>query len=375
MDWEHKKYQPAIAVISAESYPETSFSGCMACDILFCPERSVTITGATPDIRLRQEDLAQKISARFIAQCNAENASIQVFPLTMPACQRLSGRPARTGAMEGIGLCDAGCALNRDLSAGHGTPALREKKYVYPFRDENHICGKFTQLNKAPLTCEAGNGERGDCPHHEKAYVMCRQSGPGKKCRDLRLKYGSPEKQDTLCFIAHEINAAPCRFLDIKSCAAPDCPHQGEMCTMEATGETCTSYRAADGYSTGVHTIVRSVDGKDDRKIFNRGSSYPFRLEPEQKETLCTACRISRQIAAATGLKCNGVRRSTTHPFVSEANALGDRAIVIEYLYLTNPEDCLRYDADKLSQAVCEALTKDCEAIGCEETEICSFIC
>ncbi|MCR5714318.1 MAG: hypothetical protein K6F98_05260 [Bacteroidales bacterium] len=373
MDWEHKKYQPAITVVSAESYPETSLSGCMACDILFCPERSVTVTGANPDIRLRQEDLAKKIGARFIAQCNDENARIQVFPLKMPACQKASGQLARTVAVEGIGRCDATCALNRDISAGHGTPALRDKKYACSFRDENHICGKFTQLNKAPLTCEAGNGERGDCPHHEKAYVMCRQ--PGKPCRDLRLKYGAPENQDALYFIAHEISATPCRFLDIKSCAAPDCPHQGEMCTMEASGETCASYRAADGYSTGVHTIVRSVDGKDDRKIFNSGSSYPFRLDPEQKETLRAACRISRRIAAATGLKCNGVRRSISHPFVSNDNALGDRAIVIEYLYITNPGDCLRYDADKLSQAVYEALTNDCEAIGCEETEICSFNC
>ena len=65
MDWSHKKYQPAIAVVSAESYPETSLSGCMACDILFCPERSITVTGATPDIQLRQEDLAKKFRADF----------------------------------------------------------------------------------------------------------------------------------------------------------------------------------------------------------------------------------------------------------------------------------------------------------------------
>lgn len=375
MDWEYKKYQPAIAVVSAGSYPETSLSGCMACDILFCPERSVTVIGETPDARLRQEDLAAKIGDRFIAQCNAENATIQVFPLKMPPCQKISGRLARPDAAGSIGLCDATCALNRDTSAGHGVPAQRDRKYVCPFRDENRVCGKFNQLNNAPLTCEAGDSARGSCPHHEKAYAMCRQAGPDKPCRDLKLKYNVPEKQDALYFIAHEISAAPCRFLDIKSCAAPDCPHQGEMCTMEASGETCASYRAADGYSTGVHTIVRSVDGKDDRKIFNTGSSYPFRLEPEQKETLRAACRISRRIAAATGLKCNGVRRSTSHPFVNETNALGDRAIVIEYLYLTNPEDCLRYDSDKLSQAVYEALTNDCEALGCEETEICSFNC
>lgn len=372
MDWKEKKYEPRTVIVSAACHPETSEAECSECGDLFCPERSFLLRDRETGETLRQEDVARRIGDAFVSCCNEDDSKVRTFVISTLPCRRTGKQPAIPQMAACIGECDNTCARCLDTAKDSGTPTPRGLRYTCRLRADG-ICGKFTSFSGETMTCAANDASRTDCLHHELAYMACRKPEPNAPCKNLQWKYSADGKEDQLYLLAHEVSAAKCRYLDVGLCTKEDCPQAGAACAMEASGEACADYIAAEGWNTGVFTMVSSADGKDDRKIFNSGSSYAFTLDDVQKQTLCLACRISHSVARATGLKCGGVRRSTTHPYLKEDAPMKDRSIVISYFYLTNAADCSKCKPDQLAKAVYEAVTKDCESIGCEETETCYF--
>ena len=372
MDWKEKKYQPKTVIINAPCHPETSMEGCSDCGDLFCPERSIVLHDRMTGEVLRQEDAARRIGEAVAALCNEKDSRIRAYIISTLPCRRVGKQPAIPQIAAQLGECDTTCSLTLDTARDAGTPEKRALRYSCRFRTDG-ICSKCASFSEEPLACAANDASRTDCPHHELAFMTCRQPDPHTPCKNLQWKFSAAGKEDRLFLLAHEVSAAKCRWLDVGLCIKEDCPHTGTACTMEATGELCDYYAAAEGWNTGVYTMVQSADGKDNRKVFNSGSGYAFTLDDTQRQTLCLACRISHSVARATGLKCGGVRRSTTHPYLKEDAPMKDRSIVISYLYLTNASDCSKGRPDVLARAVCDAVSNDCKTIGCEEYDTCFF--
>ena len=215
-----------------------------------------------------------------------------------------------------------------------------------------------------------------ECEFHEEAYNRCYKKDDGKPCYDLKDKLGvTNEENDYLLMLAHRFNAAPCRHCDEATCKNEASMHFEGICSLKGLMAPCEHYEAVlpdHAYTEGVCCYVSSMDGKDDRKIFN-SSDYAFRLSKDEHFTLCIACRISHSIAKALGLKCLGVRRSASNSFLNEKNPLRAHAVQVNYLYMTHLEDVAKYNPDLIAQAVFDALIKTCKGLACDEIDECEL--
>ena len=334
---------------------------CQFCGRFGCTDRGYTVTsGLHPDV-LSESEMSQQVIEKLDEVIGKDwlKDVVRTIQVVEPKCVRQLKKSNAETMMAKIQACGNDCRRNDNPC---------------PYRGEESICQINVLPNGKPLTCLPDDEEYFDCPYHEKAFSQCQRRIDGQ-CADLMEKYNAPGKKDVLVLLSHRFSVAPCRFNQECNCTNNASAHYEGACTLQGLMATCEQYAPVSPdqqFTEGVCTYVSSKDGKDDRVIFP-SSDYARGLSKNDRDTLCMACRISHNIARVTGLKCLGVRRSSTNPFLNNKNPLVDHSIQINYLYLTNPEDVAKFDPEILAQSVYDALVVNCEGIQCEEYQSCHF--
>ncbi len=362
MKWKPKHNTPKMAIVNCTMLAPYDEEKCKYCGRYGCKDRGYCIVAGDPPVTLSEADMAPKLIEKLhgIIDGFKYKDSLHVYHYTEPSCVRTLKRSNAEAVLDQIKACGKECRRNSDPC---------------PFRKEDCVCQRNVDIDGSPLICLPQDRDYFDCEFHEKAFELCYRRDDND-CTEMTEKYGVSGDNDVLLMLSHRFSVAPCRFCTEGSCTNPDSIHHEGVCTLQGLMSACEQYAAVDAdhnYTEGVCTYVSSLDGKDDRKIFNT-SEYAYCLDLESATTLCVACRISHCIAKATGLKCLGVRRSAKNPLLNDDNPLAANAIQINYLYLTHPEDVAKFNTDLMANAVFNALTKTCKAIGCDETDFCTFL-
>lgn len=362
MNWKPKdKDVYRLSVVHCTMLANDDEEKCKFCGRYGCTDRGITILPSASGPSLNESMLAQQIIAKFdetIPQTWMKDHTRTVRCMEAQCVRKLKKSNAET-IIAKIKGCGDDCRRNSD-------PCL--------FRDEQSICQRNVNPDGSTLICTPEDENYFDCPYHEQSFNQCYRRRDGQ-CTDLMEKYDATGKRDELVLLNHRFSAAPCRYANLGVCTHPESLHHEGICVLKGLMVTCEQYQPVDAESAdteGVFTVVSSKDGKDDRRIFP-SSDYARSLSPTERYTLCLACRISHCIANLTGLKCLGVRRSTSNPFLNKANPLADHAIQINYLYLTHPEDLAKYDPELIAKAVLAGLALSCEGVKCKENQSCNF--
>ena len=376
MNWNSIIKEKKLVLLNATGLAAYDKDRCQYCSRYGCTDRGITCTyGKNTPITLCEADMAQRVEA-FLAKLvedHKDRFKIQFDVVAERQCVRKLKKSNAETVLERLTQCGPDCRRNMDCALG-GAWHQRDENYHCPYRREDMTCLINESLDHSTLECRPEREGNVECGFHEEAYQRCFKKDEGQPCYDLKEKFGvTDEENDYLLLLSHRFNAAPCRHCDEGTCKNTESQHYEGICTLKGLMATCKNYESVapdNAYTEGVCTYVSSNDGKDDRKIFP-SSDYVFRLSSVERFTLCLACRISHSIARATGLKCLGVRRSTSKPFLNEKNPLAKNAIEIDYLYLTHLEDVVKYNPALLGLALYVALCKDCEGIGCENVDTC----
>ena len=377
MNWKAKINDEKLVVINATGLAAYDEERCKYCGRYGCVDRGYTLTAGDPPVTISEAPWAAQVQERLAAIIdeNKDTINIQCTSVAEPQCVRKLKKDNVLAVVEKLKSCGPDCHRNLDCSQG-GAWKERDEEYQCPFRNKLSICHWNVELDNRPLTCNPDNEDCAECEFHEEAYRGCFRRDEGEPCYDIKEKYGaSDEKYDHLLMLVHRFSAAPCRFYLEGGCTNTASQHNEGACVLNALMSPCEQYEPVDpnqGFTEGVCTYVSSADGKDDRKVFNT-SNYAPNLPAEQRDTLCLACRISHSIAKATGLKCLGVRRASKNPFLNDTNPLAKKAIQINYLYLTHPQDVAKYNPDLIAKAVYDAFTNDCAGLECDEYQSCNF--
>ena len=378
MDWKPKKTEPKMVVVNTTTLAAYDEEKCKYCGRYGCTDRGFTLTVSDPPLTIGEAQWAQQLNDKLAVFFECENhPGMNFVSYNEPQCLRKLKKSNVQAVLEKLAACGPDCHRNLDCTEG-GIWKARGEGYRCPFRSERLVCQRNDALNHGPLMCLPDKEGLVECEFHEEAYNRCfKKEEDGKPCYDLKEKFGVTDKKNNYLFmLAHRFSAAPCRYCDEATCKNEASLHFEGMCSLKGLMAPCEQYESVSpdhAYTEGVCCYVSSADGKDDRKIFN-SSGYALRLSKDEHLTLCIACRISHSIAKATDLKCLGVRRSTSKPFLNETNPLNKHAIEINYLYLTHPEDVAKYNPELIAKAVYDALIMNCKGLECEEMENCNLI-
>lgn len=369
---------PKLVVVNTTTLAPFDEEKCKYCGRFGCTDRGFTFNYGNPPVVVNEQFYVQNVMDMLNAYIKAglDKVSAQVFNYSEKQCVRKLKKSNAEAVLETLSACGPDCHRNLDCRSGGAVWPQRGADYTCPYRnEEDSVCLRVIGYDETPMQCLPNDHDNWDCEYHEKAYSHCYRRN-NDQCNELMEKFGATGKKDQLLLLNHRCSVAPCRFCEESACANPESPHHEGACTLKGLMAACENYAPLDpdhAYTEGVCAYVSSADGKDDRKIFN-SSDYAYELNPTQSETLCTACRIVHFIAKLTEMKCLGVRRSTSNPFLNESNPLADHAIQLNYLYLSNPEDLGKYDPNTIALAEYLALAYDCKALECEEYETCSFV-
>ncbi len=378
MEWKPKKIEPKLVLANATGLAAYDEEKCKFCGRYGCTDRGYTFTTAGDlPVTIGEARWAQQMSDKLAEIFESvKSQSMNFVSHNEPHCMRKLKKSNAQAVLDKLAACGPDCHRNLSCAEG-GVWKKRGEDYRCPFRTERFVCRRNEALDHSPLMCLPNKDGMVECEYHEEAYNRCFRRKDGTPCYDLKDKLGvMDEENDYLILLAHRFSAAPCRYCDEAACRNAESLHHDGVCSLKGLMAPCEHYLPLPpdkAYTDGVCTYVSSSDGKDDRKIFPN-SDYAFRLSDDERITLCLACRISHSIAKATGLKCLGVRRSASNPFLNENNPLHKHAVQVNYLYLTHPEDVAKYNPELMAQAVYEALYKNCKGIGCDEMEECNFI-
>jgi hypothetical protein len=363
MKWKPIDKSPKLVVVNCNMLAPYDEEKCRYCGRFGCTDRGYTLTAGDPPLTFGEASWSQEIIDKLtgIIENGSLKDVIHVINYSEPKCVRKLKKSNAEAVLEKMQTCGNDC---------------RRKDNACPFRGEYYACKHNTDMDGSPLICMPDDHDYFDCEHHEDAFKRCFRRQKDGTCDELPEKLGFTGDKDMLLMLSHRFSVASCRFCEEGSCTNPESLHNEGVCNLKGLMAPCEHYAQPDpdhAYTEGVCTYVSSLDGKDDRKIFNT-SDYAYRLDVTSLTTLCVACRISHNIAKATGLKCLGVRRAAKNPLLNDENPLAANAIQINYLYLTHPEDVAKYNPDLIAQAVYDALHYNCKGIGCEEIENCVFI-
>ncbi len=363
MKWKPIHNTPKLVVVNCNMMAPFDAEKCKYCGRFGCTDRGYTLTAGDPPVTFGEALWSQQLIERLtdIIENSSLKEVIRVVNYSEPKCVRKLKKSNAEAVLEKLQVCDSNCRRN-------GNPC--------PFRGKYLACQQNIELDGAPLICFPDDRDYFDCEHHEESFKHCYRRQKDGSCGELPEKFGFTGDSDFLLMLSHRFSAAPCQFNEEGSCTNPESLHYEGACTLKGLMAPCEHYAQPDSdhaYTEGVCTYVSSLDGKDDRKVFNT-SDYAYRMDAITHTTLCVACRISHSIAKATGLKCLGVRRAVKNPLLNDENPFAENTIQINYLYLTHPQDVAKYNPDLLAQAVYDALQYNCKGIGCEETENCNFV-
>ncbi len=350
-----------LSIVNCTMLVEYDKQRCTYCGYYGCSDRGYTVTTGNMEQMLNESELAQQAIASLeeVIDHSWLKPYVRTIKLTIPQCVRKLKKSNAEALVEKIQACGDDC---------------RRSDSPCPYRNEESVCQRNVNVDGTPLKCLKEDDYYVDCPFHEHSFSQCRRRRDGQ-CTDLLEKYNAADKKDILVLLAHRFSAAPCKYCNEGICSNELCQHHEGACTLQGLMVTCEQYEAVDpghAYTKGVCTYVSSKDGKNDCKIFPT-SNYAYGLSEQERTTLCFACRISHFISKATGLKCLGVRRTTSNPFLNQSNPLADHAIQINYLHLTHPQDVEKLNSKQIAQAVIDALTVNCEGLQCEEYQTCCF--
>ena len=381
MEWIPNYKQPKLVLVNASGLAAYDEEKCKYCGRYGCTDRGYTLTVDDPPVTISEAQWSKQVEGKLagLIENNKDTMAFHCVDLHEPQCIRKLKKSNVETVMERLKTCNADCCRNQNNTADGiegGIWKEREEGYRCPFRDERFVCQHNMALDHGTLICQPDKEGNVECAFHEEAYNCCFKKNDGAPCYDLKQKLGvTDEENDYLLLLAHRFSAAPCRHCDEATCKNAESLHFEGMCSLKGLMAPCEHYASVSpehAYTEGVCCYVSSMDGKDDRKIFN-SSDYACRLSADERITLCLACRISHSIAKATGLKCLGVRRSASNPFLNEKNPLHHHAVQVNYLYLTHPEDVAKYNPDMIAQAVYDALILNCNGLGCEEIKTCNI--
>lgn len=378
MDWNlQDNAEPKLVVVNATPLAAFNEENCKYCGRYGCTDRGYTLTVGDPPVTIGEAAWARQISQCLakIFEANKGKFDINMIGYDESHCVRKLKKSTAEALVDQLKTCNGQCFRNMQSSYG-GVWQQRGGDYHCPYRGEKLVCKRYVDLDHSPLICFTDRGETVKCLFHEQAFKTCPQKADGEPCYDLNEKHGLTEPDsDYLLVLTHRFHATSCLHCEEGGCHNPESPHYEGVCALHGLMAPCEHYAALPpdkAYTEGVCTYVSSMDGKDDRKIFP-SSDYAYRIDDDERFTLCMACRISHSIARATGLKCLGVRRSASKPFLNDTNPLAKNTIEIDYLYLTHPEDVARYNPELIAQAVYDALHTTCDGLGCDEIDVCNF--
>lgn len=364
MKWIPINNTPKLTLVNCNMLVPFNEDKCKYCGRIGCTDRGYTLTVGDPPVTIGESAWSQQLIDKLngIIENSKQKEYIRVVNYSDPQCVRkLKKSNNAQVVLEKLQQCGEDCRRNDNPC---------------PFRNEGFVCQRNRDMDGSPLVCFPDDLDYVDCEYHEKSFKSCYRRKNDGLCGELNEKLGCVGKNDLKFMLSHRFSVAPCRFCEDGICRNSESIHFEGVCTLQGLMAPCEQYAQADpdhAYTEGVCAYVSSMDGKDDRKIFN-SSDYAFCLSAQQRMTLCLACRISHNIARATGLKCLGVRRASKNPLLNDENPLVENAIQINYLYLTHPEDVAKYNPDLIAQAVFDAMRKNCKGIGCEEIDMCNFI-
>jgi hypothetical protein len=364
MNWKPKVEDDyRISIVNCTMLAKPDEERCKFCGRYGCTDRGYTVVAGAPPTVFAEAALAWQVIEKIEEHSFLPNWLKDYFHVescSVDQCVRKLKKTNAKAVLEKMQACNGDCRRN-------GNPCA--------FRDGQSVCQRNVNPDGSTLVCQPDDEYYFDCPFHEQSFSQCYRREKDQ-CSDLLEKFDAPGNKDLLLLLSHRFSAASCRFCKEGTCGNEASLHYEGICCLDGLMATCEQYAPIDtegAFTEGVCTYVSSKDGKDNRKIFP-SSNYADELETDvERFTLCTACRISYSIAKATGLKCLGVRRSATNPFLNKENPLAKHAIQINYLYLTHPEDVAQYDPNVLAKAVFDALTLNCEGLGCEEYPMCNF--
>lgn len=363
MNWKPLIEPPKLVVVNSTMLIPYNEERCKYCGKFGCTDRGITYTLSDPPMLVGEEVFVKQVidKIKAYAESGKDVVDVRCVDYSESQCIRKLKKSNAEAVLEKMKACGEDCDRNSDPC---------------PFRNQkDNVCTINVALDDSPLVCQPNDQMMWDCHYHEKSFKSCFRKQSDGTCGEFLEKFGVIGEKDRLVLLNHRFSAAPCRYLNEGLCSNAQSPHHEGTCTLQGLMVTCEQYEAVSGdhaYTEGVCTYVSSIDGKDDRKIFN-SSDYSRKLEPDQRATLCMACRISHMVAKLTGLKCLGVRRSASNPFLNEKNPLADHAIQINYLYLTHPEDMGKFNPSMIALAVYLAMIYDCVGLECEEYETCNF--
>lgn len=381
MNWIPMIDEMKLVVINATGLATYDEEKCRFCGRYGCTDRGYTLTSGEPSATIAEAAWVAQIQDELagIIEANKRDVNMHYYNLAEQQCVRKLKKSNTQAVLEKLVSCGPNCHRNLNCATDGidgGVWKERDDNYQCPFRTENMLCRRNMALDHSPLRCLPDKEGLVECEFHEEAYRRCFRRKEGAPCYNLKSKLGiTDEKYDKWMMLVHRFSVTPCRHSSEGVCNNTESQHSEGVCMLNGLMAPCEHYEAVvpdHAYTEGVCTYVSSADGKDNRMIFP-SSNYAFNLSPDQRDTLCVACRISHSIAKATGLKCLGVRRASTNPFLNKENPLADKTIQINYLYLTHPEDVAKYDPNLIAQAVYDAITNNCADLECEEYPTCNF--
>lgn len=379
MNWLPIVEERKSVVVNATGLAAYDEEKCKFCGRYGCTDRGYTLSAGEPPVALSEAEWVVQVQDKLadLIEAYKEDVNIYYTRLAVPQCVRKLKKSNMQTVLETLATCGPDCHRNLNCADGGiegGVWKERGEDYHCPFRGEYMECQRNRALDLGLMLCLPDKEGLIECEFHEEAYRRCFRRKEGEPCYNLKDKLGvADERLDSLLLLAHRFSVAPCRYCDGGTCGNKDSLHHEGVCTLKGLMAACQHYAPVgpeQAYTEGVCTYVSSVDGKDDRKIFNN-SGYVSNLNEQQAHTLCTACRISHSIAMATGLKCLGVRRSVSNPFLNETNPMHQYAVQVNYLFMTHPEDVAKYDPEQIAEAVCNGIMVNCEGLGCDEIETC----
>jgi len=377
MNFIPKIEDPKLVVVNSTMLASFDEEKCKGCGRFGCTDRGYTISFGDPPMVLGEEMLAQEVIENLIVLTSRGKGMVtaQNFLYNEKQCVRKLKKSNIVTLFEKMQACGEDCHRNCVFSTG-GLMKARPKDYRCPFRnEEDSVCQRNVAMDGSPLLCFPNDEDLWDCEFHEEAYHRCNRRKEGQ-CGDLMEKYGVTGDKDQLVLLNHRFSMAPCRFMDDGLCSHSESQYYEGACSLKGLSETCEKYApisSDQAYTEGVVAYVSSTDDKDDLRVFP-SSTYARHLEPQQAQTLCTACRIVHSVAKLMKVKCLGVRRTKSMPFLNkETNPLSDYAIQLNYFYMSHRDDLTKYDPKKMALAVYLAMAFDCEGLQCEEYQSCKF--
>lgn len=381
MNAKPKKDEMKLVVASVIGLANSNERVCKSCSHNGCTDRGYILKGGDTPLVIN-ELLFTKIIENLFAKIVEENKDIfpiQYVELFENQCVRELKKSNIEAIIDRINLCNGDCHRNKNCAPNGVLAGMwkeRGSDYHCPFRGEDMVCQRNEALDHTPLICKIDDEDQFECEFHEEAFRHCFRRAEGKPCYDLTDKFGVMDKHDDhLLLLAHRFSAAPCQHCVESVCNNKESIHFEKLCVLNNRMEICEHYeqiKSEQALTEGICTWVNSKDGKDDRKILP-SSDYVNNLSKEEANTLCIACRISHGIAKFTGLKCLGVRRSSSNPFLNANNPLYQDAIQVNYLFLTNSEDGFKYNPALIAEALHASIVVNCEGMGCDEIDTCNI--